>query len=78
MFLMAPSAVATVLIMKLRKLSGGCEYDNCPAVHLTDRGSVIVIGTMVADQADLGVGPGEQAVELPLRLLEEAVGELER
>ncbi|MEU0788599.1 hypothetical protein ABZ342_00940 [Amycolatopsis sp. NPDC005961] len=64
--------------MKLKKLAGDCEYDNCPAVYLTDRGSVLVIGATVADQAGLAVGPGEQAVELPLRLLEEAAGELER
>ncbi|WIV53381.1 hypothetical protein [Amycolatopsis nalaikhensis] len=64
--------------MELKKLAGGCEYDNCPAVHLTDRGSVIVIGTAVDDQAGLRVGPGEQAVELPLALLEEAVSELGR
>jgi hypothetical protein len=76
--LSAPSAVATVQIMKLRKLAGECEYDNCPAVHLTDRGSVIVVGTTVADRAGLRVGPGEQAVELPLRMLEEAMSELGR
>ncbi|MEA5363651.1 hypothetical protein VA596_29245 [Amycolatopsis sp., V23-08] len=42
--------------MKLKKLAGDCEYDNCPAVHLTDRGSVIVIGTTVADRAGRGSG----------------------
>jgi len=64
--------------MKLKKLAGECEYDNCPAVHLTDRGSVIVVGATVADRSGLRVGSGEEVVELPLHVLREAMSALER
>jgi hypothetical protein len=46
----------------------------CPAVDASDRGTVVVTGTLVTDSqilAQLAIGPGEAAVEIPAGLLPE-------
>jgi hypothetical protein len=46
----------------------------CPAVDASDRGTIVVTGTLVTDPAllaQLAIGPGEAAVEIPAGLLPE-------
>ena len=62
--------------MELIKLRGDECPDGrtCPAVHQTDRGSLMIIGSVVTDPealAQLAIGPGETAIEVPLSLLPE-------
>ena len=65
--------------MKLTKLRGGgtgsCpDGRTCPAVHQSERGTLLVIGTVVTDPealAQMAIGPGEVAIEVPLSLLPE-------
>jgi hypothetical protein len=76
--LCALSVVASVFGMTLRKLAGDCELDDCPAVFLTEHDSLIIIGTTVNTREVLRVGSDEQAVELPIELVREALGELGR
>ena len=65
--------------MKLTKLRGdGCaDGRTCPAVHLTDRGTLVIIGRVVTDPealAQMAVGAGEIAVEVPGSLIPEVSG----
>jgi hypothetical protein len=65
--------------MKLTKLRGPACADGrtCPAVHQTDTGSLVVIGRVVTDPAalaQLAIGPGEIAVEVPGTLIPEVSG----
>lgn len=78
MSLYALSVFASVFVVTLRKLAGNCELDDCPAVFLTERDSLIIIGTTVTTREGLRVGSDEQAVELPIELVREAMGELGR
>lgn len=62
--------------MKLTKLRGDSCADGrtCPAVHLTDRGTLVIIGRVVTDPealAQMAVGAGEIAVEVPGSLIPE-------
>ncbi|MFC4084382.1 hypothetical protein [Amycolatopsis samaneae] len=59
--------------MKLRKLTD-CRIDECPTVYLSDRGTVVFQGNTVT--SGLRLGPGEQAVELPLEVVRQALPEL--
>ena len=46
----------------------------CPAIDTSDRGTVVVTGKQVTDPevlAQLRIGPGETAVEIPASLLPE-------
>lgn len=50
-------------------------YDGktCPSLSRTDQNSFVVVGKVVTDPEALsaiGIGPGEQAVEVPASLLE--------
>lgn len=56
----------------VRKLSG-CDNGTCPAVYLSDRGTTVVQGDLLAEADGLVLGPGEAAVELPSRIVLEAV-----
>ncbi len=62
--------------MKITKLSGECENGNCPAVYLSDSGSLVVQGDAVSGADGLTLGPDEQAVEISLELLREALNAL--
>lgn len=58
--------------MKLTKISGGCEDDNCPAVYATGQGTYIVQGYVINDPnvlGELGLPAGESAVEVPVDVL---------
>ncbi|KAA9164967.1 hypothetical protein FPZ12_006870 [Amycolatopsis acidicola] len=60
--------------MELRKIAGDCPDNECPTVYLSDRGTVVFQGDAVS--AGLKLGPDEQAVELPLHIVRQALPEL--
>jgi hypothetical protein len=66
------------MTMKLRKLAGTCDDGTCPNVYLSDRNTLVVQGDAVPAAAGLVFGPGEQAVELSVNLVEEALRALGR
>jgi hypothetical protein len=55
-------------------MTDGCaDGKTCPALARTDRGTCVVVGQVVTDPealSQLGIGPGELAVEVPAALLE--------
>jgi hypothetical protein len=63
--------------MKLRLIAdNGCTGGTCPTAYLTDRGTAVVQGYTLDDPevlAQLGLPAGENAVEVPVELLIEAV-----
>jgi hypothetical protein len=63
--------------MKLTKIAGECpDKINCPAVYLTDRGTVVVRGYDIDDSeahAQMNLPAGEGATEIPLSLLRQAM-----
>ena len=63
---------------KLTKLRGSCaDGRTCPAVHQTDAGSLMIIGRVVTDPetlAQMAIGEGEIAVEVPGSLIPEVSG----
>lgn len=61
--------------MLLRKVSG-CEKGECPAVYVSDRGTLVFQGAAVTSAEGLRLRPGEQAVELPLHVVRGALPEL--
>jgi hypothetical protein len=64
--------------MKLRKLAGTCDDGTCPNVYLSDRNTLVVQGDAVLSAEGLVFSPGEQAVELSVKLVEEALRALGR
>ncbi|WP_194893896.1 hypothetical protein [Catenulispora pinisilvae] len=63
--------------MKLTKLSGpDCDNDDCPAVFISDRETIVVQGDGVSHADGLRLGVGEQAVEISADLLREALNAL--
>lgn len=62
--------------LKLTRLSGECENGNCPAVYVSDEGSIVVQGGHVQGADGLVLGAGEEAVEISLDLLKEALSAL--
>lgn len=58
--------------MKMVKIAGDCDNDDCPAVHVTDRGTVAVQGLLLDDTGAVRPSLGEAVVEIPLDLLVEA------
>jgi len=59
--------------MKTRKIAGECNRDDCPAVHVSERGTLIFQGDLVHNAPAIKLGCGEQAVELPESVVREAV-----
>jgi hypothetical protein len=63
--------------MLLEPLHGECsDGKTCPALHRTDRGTVVVQGWAVTDPEalrQLCLRPGEQAVEIPAELVAEVL-----
>jgi hypothetical protein len=58
----------------LRQVAGDecADGRTCPAVHQSDRGTLVIIGSVVTDPgtlAQLAIGPGETAIEVPAGLL---------
>lgn len=64
--------------MKVEKLVGGCDDGDCPTIYTTDRGTVVIQGDRVSRADGLKLGRGEDAVEIPLDLLREALSALGR
>ena len=64
--------------MKVEKLVGGCYDGDCPTIYTTDRGTVVIQGDRVSRADGLKLGHGEDAVEIPLELLREALSALGR
>ncbi|QUH04979.1 hypothetical protein HUO13_33115 [Saccharopolyspora erythraea] len=62
--------------MKLRKVSG-CKNGTCPAVYISDRGTVVAQGVPVDHAEGLDISPGELAVELPAEVFAGALAVLE-
>jgi hypothetical protein len=59
--------------MNLTQIAGGdCGRDDCPTIFTTDHDMVVVQGYFVEKQTPTGEG----AVEIPLTLLQEAIGAL--
>jgi hypothetical protein len=70
--------LATVIAMKLRKLAGTCDDGTCPTVYLSDRNTLVLQGDAVLSAEGLVSAPHEQAVELSVELVEEALRALGR
>lgn len=62
--------------MELRKLAGECEVNECATVYLSDRGTLVLQGDAVTAAGGLRLGNGEQAIELPVALVREALNAL--
>ena len=63
--------------MKLRKITGPeCENGNCPTVYVSEQGTLVVQGDAVSHADGLTLGNGEQAVEISVQLLREALSAL--
>jgi hypothetical protein len=65
--------------MRLTRLRGNDCPDGrtCPAVHLTESGSLIIVGRIVTDietLSQMAIGDGELAVEVPAALSPEVPG----
>lgn len=62
--------------LHLRRLGGGTCQDDvwCPVIDQTDRGTAAIVGALMApdERAQLPCGPTEEAVEVPLEVLDEA------
>ena len=63
------------MIKVIKVMTGDCtDGKTCPALARSDRGTWVVVGKIVTDPealGALGIGPGEQAVEVPAGLLGE-------
>jgi len=68
--------------VELTLVAGECpDGVTCPAVYLTDHGTLVIQGIRVVDQQTLDglrLGPGEAAVEVPADLLRELTGRADR
>lgn len=63
-----------VTLIKIRGEDDCPSGRTCPAVHRSDRATLMIIGNLVTDPEALGqmdIGPGEVAVEIPASLLPE-------
>jgi hypothetical protein len=54
-----------------RRLAGSCAGTSCPTLYATDRGTLVVQGYVLTDDASrqLSLPPGEAAVEIPVELV---------
>lgn len=64
--------------MRLTNVATLCPDGNCPAVYLTDRGTLMVRGYAVdsSRQTEIVVVPGEAVVEIPQELVARAAAKL--
>jgi hypothetical protein len=64
--------------MLLEPLRGDCsDGKTCPAMYMTDRGTVVIQGLTVTDPdalQQLRLPGGEQAVEIPAEMVAEVLG----
>lgn len=58
--------------LELKNIAGtGCPGASCPTIYATNRGTIVVQGTIVQDVLDLVRAPvGESAVEIPVSLID--------
>jgi hypothetical protein len=56
--------------MKIIRTHRSCPDNTCPTVHVTDRGTVIVQGYLLDDEARAAMSfpVGEDAVEMPFEV----------
>jgi hypothetical protein len=59
--------------MRLKKLAGDCDDGTCPGVFLSDRNTLVLQGDAVLKAEGLRLSSGEQAVELSVELVKEAL-----
>ena len=63
--------------MRVELVRSTCsDGKTCPAVHRTDRGTVVIQGWVVTDAealSELHLPPGETAVEVPAELVAEVL-----
>jgi hypothetical protein len=65
--------------MRVTKLRGDSDPDcpdgrTCPAVHVTDSGTLMIVGRLVTERealAQMAIGDDETAIEVPASLLPE-------
>jgi hypothetical protein len=62
--------------VKVTKLTKECKEGECDTVYLSDRGTLILQGTAVSFAQGMKLGQGEQAVELSIQLVTEALSVL--
>ncbi|WP_329044243.1 hypothetical protein OG738_24040 [Amycolatopsis sp. NBC_01488] len=62
--------------MKLTRLAKECKEGECDTVFLSDRGTLVLQGMAVFAADGMCLGAGEQAVELPVALVKEALSAL--
>lgn len=57
--------------MRVTDVATLCADGNCPAIYLTDRGTLMVRGTAVdpSGQTEIEVVPGEAVAEIPEELV---------
>ncbi|OPC85025.1 hypothetical protein B4N89_13330 [Embleya scabrispora] len=58
--------------VKITKLVGSCEEDDCPTLYVTDRGTLAVQGPTLPDHG-LTIPAHETLVEIPIDLIRRAV-----
>lgn len=63
--------------MRVQRLAGECDFDDCATVYLSDRGTMIFQGGLIRSVPDVRFSPGEGAVELPVNVVREALRELD-
>jgi hypothetical protein len=60
----------------LEVIANRCASGACPTIYHTDRGTVVVQGYVLADNAGIAVPEGEAVVEIPVELLADAARSL--
>ncbi|WP_380285424.1 hypothetical protein [Kitasatospora purpeofusca] len=58
--------------MKLTRLVGSCDDGDCPTLYLTDRGTLAVQGSRIAEHS-LRIPTHESLVEIPVELIRKAI-----
>lgn len=59
-------------MVKLTRLVGECEDGECPTLYATDRGTLVVQGSLLTDHPSK-VPTHEALVEIPIELIRKAV-----
>jgi hypothetical protein len=64
--------------LQVTLLATSCKNGDCPSVYLSDRGTLVIQGDAIAAANGMRLGHGEQAVEVPMNIIEEALRALGR
>jgi len=63
--------------MRIEIMTKLCADNSCPTVYRTSRDTLVIQGyTVDAEEAGVGVPPGERLVEIPVELLRAAALDL--